>query len=201
MEKWQIASSKTLVRDKYLTIRVDTCIAPTGGTVDPYYVFEYGNWANCVVFDKNGDLIMIRQYRHGINDFVSEIVAGGLEKDDPSPEAGIRRELEEEIGYVGGSIYQTGISYPNPGSQTNKVYSFLAVGGECSKEPSHEVGESITIEKHSLGEVMDNLGNLNSGIIYQSMHITSLFSALIFIKSSSLKPLQELMTKLSERIH
>src|SRR6266536_6547249 len=153
MEKWKTTSSKTIVDDKWLKLRVDSCVTPAGGVVPAYYVLEYGDWANCVVLDADNELIMIRQYRHGIDDFVLEFVAGGVEKDDSSHEEGIKRELEEEIGYVGGQIYQTGISYPNPGSQTNKVYSFLAVGGSCSNKQQLEDGESLFVEKKSLEEI------------------------------------------------
>jgi len=68
MEKWQTTSSKTLVNDKWLKLRVDSCVTPAGGIVPTYYVLEYGPWANCVVIDTDNNLIMIRQYRHGIDE-------------------------------------------------------------------------------------------------------------------------------------
>ena len=162
-----------------------------------YYVLEYDDWVNCVVIDSKNELIMIRQYRRGIDGYVSEFVAGQIEKDDPSPEKGIKRELEEELGYVGGEIYQTGVSYPNAASHTNKVHSFLAVGGDCSQEQRLEAGESLVIERCSLEEVLKNLEDPNSEVVYQSMHITSLFFALNFIRKSSLDSLQELKGKLA----
>lgn len=197
MEKWKTTSSKTIVDDKWLKLRVDSCVTPTGGTVPTYYVLEYGDWANCVVIDSDNQLIMIRQYRHGIDDFVSEFAAGGIENDDPSPVEAMKRELAEELGYIGGEIYETGVSYPNPGSQTNKVYSFLALGGSCSKAQQLEEGESLGIEKRTLEEVLSDIGDQNSGVIYQSMHITALFFALRFIKNSSLASMQKLRKNLA----
>jgi len=192
MEKWQTTNSKTIVDDIWLKLRVDSCTTPAGGKVDTYYVLEYGDWANCVVIDAENNLVMVRHYRHGIDKFVPEFVSGGIEKDDPSPAEGIKRELEEEIGYVGGEVYETGVSYPNPASQTNKVYSFLAIGGDCTKQPQLEAGESLSIEKVSLDELIESTENPGSGVIYQSMHIASLFFARSFIKRSSLDSLQGL---------
>jgi 8-oxo-dGTP pyrophosphatase MutT (NUDIX family) len=197
MEKWETTSSKILVEDKWLKLRIDSYVTPAGGEVPAYYVLEYGDWANCVVIDSDNQLIMIRQYRHGIDDFVPEFVAGGIEKEDPTPEIGMKRELEEEIGYVGGELYRTGISYPNPASQTNKVYSFLAVGGSCSQNQKLEAGETITIEKVPLEELLKNLENPDSEVIYQSLHIAALFFALNFINKSSLESLRELKAKLA----
>jgi hypothetical protein len=51
MQKWHTTSSKTLVDDKWLKLRVDSCITPAGGKVDAYYVLEPIDWANCVVID------------------------------------------------------------------------------------------------------------------------------------------------------
>ncbi len=192
MEKWKTTSTKTIVDDKWLRLRADSCVTPAGGVVDTYYVSEYNDWANCVVIDSENNLIMVRHYRYPINDFLLEFVSGGIEKHDPSPTVGIKRELEEEIGYVGGEIYQTGVSYPNPGSQTNKVYSFLAIGGNCSQEQQLEAGESLVIEKIALNKLIESMENPEPGVMYQSMHITSLFFALSFIRRSPLSSLQEL---------
>jgi ADP-ribose pyrophosphatase len=200
MEKWKTTSSKIIVDDKWLKLRIDSCVTSSGSAVPTYYVLEYNDWANCVVLGADDELIMIRQYRHGIGDFVSEFVGGEIEKGDPSPEAGIKRELEEEIGYTGGEIYQTGVSYPNPGNQTNKVYSYLAVGGSCSKEQQLEDTENLTVEKKSLDEVIQDLEDPSSGVVYQSMHITALFFALNFIKHSSLVALQPVKEKLAKRV-
>jgi 8-oxo-dGTP pyrophosphatase MutT (NUDIX family) len=183
-KKWKTISSKTLVDDRWLKLRVDSCVTPSGGRVDTYY-------------DTDNNLIMIRQYRHGVDDFVSEFVAGGIEKDDPSHEQGIRRELEEEIGYIGGEIYQTGVSYPNPGLQTNKVYSFLAIGGGCSQEPQLEAGESLAVEKIPFSDLISGIENPAPGVIYQAMHIVSFYAALNFIKHSHLDSLKELKEKLT----
>lgn len=191
MQKWQTTSSKTLIEDKWLKLRVDSCVTPAGGKIDTYYVMEPHAWANCVVLDADHNLIMVRHYRYPIDDFLLEFVSGVIEKADPSPMAGIKRELEEEIGYVGGEIYQTGVSYPNPGLQTNQVYSFLAIGGKCSQEPQLEAGESLSVEKIPLLNLIESIENPGPGVIYQAMHIVSLYAALSFIRKSSLDSLQD----------
>jgi 8-oxo-dGTP pyrophosphatase MutT (NUDIX family) len=198
MQKWQITSSKTLVDDKWLKLRVNSCVTPVGGKVDTYYVLEPNDWANCVVIDADNKLIMVRHYRHPVRDFLLEFVSGGIEKDDPSPAIGIKRELEEEIGYTGDEIYQTGVSYPNPGLQTNKVYSFLAIGGTCSQEPQLEAGESLSVEKIPLLELIESIENPKPGIIYQAMHIVALHFALSFIKKSPLDSLQDIKKILAD---
>jgi ADP-ribose pyrophosphatase len=197
MEKWKTTSSKTIVDDKWLKLRADSCITPAGGIVETYYVAELPTWANCVVFDPKNNLIMVRHYRHGIGDYLLEFIRGAIDKSDKSPMDGMKRELEEEVGYVGDEIYQTGVSYANPGFQNNKVYSFLAIGGDCMKEQQLEAGESLSIEKISLPELIQSVENPGTGANYQSLHVTSLFFAISFIKNSSLDSLQKLKAQLN----
>lgn len=198
MEKWQTTNTKYIVKDRWLKLRADECLTPDGHTVSDFYVLEYPDWANCVVIDSSNQLIMIRQYRHGIDDFVPEFVAGVMDESDANHEETIKRELEEELGYTGGQVFQTGVSYPNPSSQTNKVYSFLAVGGECSTEQRLEASETLTVERLPLVEVIKNLSGPDSGVTYQSMHIASLFFALNFINHSSLEALKDIRRSLAQ---
>jgi ADP-ribose pyrophosphatase YjhB (NUDIX family) len=192
LKKWKTNSSKYLVNDRWLKLRADSCTTPEGHIIEPFYILEYSDWVNCFVVDDNHDVVMVKHYRHGIGEYIPELVSGGLEKSDSSPTEGIKRELEEELGYVGGEVYQTGVSYPNPASQPNKVYSFIAVGGSCKQEQKLEKGENLQIMKFPLKNLTGMLEDKSSGIIYPSMNLASIFLALNFIKNSDLPGLQEL---------
>lgn len=100
---------------------------------------------------------MVLHYRHGIDEYLPESVSGGLEGHDISPEVGIKRELEEELGYTGGEIHHIGTNYPNPANHTNKVHSFIAVGGSCSQAQKLEKGEDLHIMKIRLKSWQMNL--------------------------------------------
>lgn len=183
LEKWAITSSQYLVNDRFMKLRADTCITPQGGIVDTYYVIEYGDWVNCLAIDNDGNAIMLKHYRHGVQEYLSEFIGGGIEPDDPSPESAARRELEEEAGYTGGILYHVGTSYPNPANQTNKVHSFLAVGGMVDRDQNLEVGETIIVDKMPFQTVLKQMRDPK--MVYPSMYIATMFYILHFIQSSS----------------
>lgn len=110
LEKWQTKDSKILVEDRWIKLRADTCITAEGHTVSPFYVLEYSAWANCFVIDESGDVVMVKHYRHGIDDFVLELVSGGIEEADTSPLEGMKRELAEELGYTDPDITHHSLS-------------------------------------------------------------------------------------------
>ena len=175
-----------------MKLRADTCVTPEGHTLDPFYVIEYKDWVNCLVIDTDNNAVMIRQYRHGVDEYVLEIIAGAAENHDASLEDSIRREVKEELGYVGGDVVQIGVSYANPSNQTNKIYSFLAFGGSCSEEQALEPGESLFVETMPFAEVVKLMSGSDSGELFQSINLANLFFAVNYIKASDDPRLQAL---------
>ena len=151
--------------------------------MNKYYVLELSDWINCIAIDENDNAIMLRHYRHGLQKYLLEFVGGGIETTDASPEAAARRELEEEAGYTGGTLYHVGTGYPNPANHTNKVHTFLAVGGKIDRTQMLEVGETITVEKIPLEKVISQMTTPNA--VYPSLYIAALFYAVNFIRDST----------------
>ena len=183
LQPWTIDSSEYVVNDRYLKLRADSCTTPEGGKVNKYYVLELSDWINCIAIDENDNAIMLRHYRHGLQKYLLEFVGGGIETTDASPEAAARRELEEEAGYTGGTLYHVGTGYPNPANHTNKVHTFLAVGGKIDRTQMLEVGETITVEKIPLEKVISQMTTPNA--VYPSLYIAALFYAVNFIRNST----------------
>jgi ADP-ribose pyrophosphatase len=180
---WTIDSSEYLVNDRFLRLRRDSCTTPQGGKVDTYYVLEYGDWVNCLAIDTDGNVAMLRHYRHGVKKYLLEFIGGGIDASDASPEAAARRELEEEAGYTGGTLYHVGTGYPNPASHTNKVHAFLAVGGTIDKEQDLEVGETILVEKIPFQTVLEQMRA--PGAVFPSIYLATMFYVTNFIRTSS----------------
>ncbi|SOC46187.1 ADP-ribose pyrophosphatase YjhB, NUDIX family [Blastococcus aggregatus] len=194
---WTTLSSRYVVNDEWLTLRADTVRTGEGHVLDPFYVAEHRDWVNCVVVDEDEHAVLVRQYRHGVGKHVLELVAGGVEPGE-TPEDAVRRELLEETGYTGGALFRTGVSYANPASQTNRVFSFLAVGGACRERQALEPGESLSVERAPLREVArDLVGGTGEREVLQSLHLASALLALAFVASSAHPAVASLRTSLT----
>lgn len=179
LEKWRTTRSTYAVNDRWIKLRVDTCITPAGHEISPFYVMEYGEWANCVIVGDDNEVTLLRHYRHGIGDYVLEFVSGNVD-DGETPEEAMSRELEEETGLRGAAIFPTGVCYPNAHSHTNKVHSFIALGGTFDGHKQDELGADFIITKMPLSDLTKLIEDQDE--VMQSMHLTAMFFALNFLK-------------------
>ncbi len=99
---WKIPGSRYPHKEPWLTMRKDTVRLPNGRTIDNYYVWEYPPWINIIAATESREIVLIRQYRHGIGKVSYELSAGVNDKPDQSLLEGAQRELLEETEYGGG---------------------------------------------------------------------------------------------------
>src|SRR3954468_13126043 len=97
--KWKTLSSEYLLKDNWCTVRKDKCEKPDGKIVDPYYVFEFPTWATALAITEDKKAVLVRQYRHAIDEISLETPGGCVDATDKSLQDGIERELMEETGY------------------------------------------------------------------------------------------------------
>lgn len=144
MEKWKTLDSEYIIRRPWLTARRDRLMMPDGTIHPEYYVLEYPTWVNVIAIDREGRFVMVRQYRHGLDDIFTELVAGVAEEGETPLEAA-RRELREETGYEGGEWELLTVLSANPGSQNNLTYSFIARGVEPAGRRHLDVTEDVEV--------------------------------------------------------
>ncbi len=180
LKKWKTTESEYLVTDRWIRVRSDSCITPDGHTIEPYYVLEYPDWVSCLVLSEDlQEVTMLQHYRHGIDDFVLEVPGGVIDEGESARET-VEREMKEELGLEGATIYQTGVTYANPSMMTNKDYCFVAIGG-VYKEQHLEPGDTFAIVKMPLSELLAKIDDQAN--VFQSLHLSAIFLALNFLKN------------------
>jgi len=81
--------------------------------------------AAVVAVDARDRVCVVRQYRHGIGDFLWEIPAGKLDRGE-APDACAVRELAEETGVTARRWTPLGLYVPAPGIFTEVIHLYLA---------------------------------------------------------------------------
>ena len=163
---WKVLTSEYLARKPWFTVRHESIELPDGRLIPDYYVFEYPDWVNVIAITKEGKFVFIDQYRHGLGETDYEIPAGVAEPDDASMLAAAQRELAEETGYGGGQWRELMVVAPNPSTQNNLTYCYLATGVERLSEQHLDATEDIRVHLFSGAEVRELL---ESGRIRQAL--------------------------------
>ena len=174
MKPWKTITSEHVLRDKWLTVRADTCETPEGVTVSPYYVLEYSDWVHIVAVDPDNRVLITRQYRHAIGKVCAEIPCGVVESGE-SPLAAAQRELLEETGCTAETLTHLASLHPNPATHSNMIHCFLAGGAVLTHSPDQDESENITFEFRSVPKVLELI---DSGEFSQSLHVASLLLVL-----------------------
>jgi len=168
---WQVLSRDYIHRKRWLTIRQDHVRLPGGNEIGEYWVSEYPDWVNVVAITRQDEIVLIRQYRHGIEGVHFELPAGVVDAEDVGPEPAARRELREETGYAGGRWSRLMTISANPALQDNRVHCFLAEEVELAGPAAHETTEDIRIHVVPVDDVIELI---DDGDMMQALNIAPL---------------------------
>lgn len=129
----------------------DTMLIPNGNTAK-WDLIDHKGAAAVVAVRDDGKLLMVRQYRNALERDTLEIPAGGLNgREEPTMDAA-KRELEEETGYICGSMELLNSIYTTVAFCNEKIDIYLARELKRGKQHLDE-DEFLNVEAHSLEEL------------------------------------------------
>ncbi|MDX1615096.1 MAG: NUDIX hydrolase [Candidatus Promineifilaceae bacterium] len=172
IEAWSKIRSQLLGDYRIFQLRRDTSRSPRTGKAHDFFVLDTGDWINIIPVTAQGQVVLIRQYRHGTEEVTLEIPGGMVDGSDPSPQAAAEREMLEETGYAAEEVVHLGSVTPNPAILSNRCHSFLARGARQVAPPRPEGTEEIELELAELEEIP---GLIAAGAITHALTIAAFY--------------------------
>jgi 8-oxo-dGTP pyrophosphatase MutT (NUDIX family) len=163
-------------------IERNRCRSPRTGVEHDFYVLSGNDWCNIVPLTADGDVVMIRQFRHGTRAVTLEIPGGIVDATDESPLAAARRELREETGYAAGRVVPLGVIEPNPAIQSNRCHTFVAHDVVLVGDGELDEAEDIEVVRLPLAEIP---GRIAAGEITHSLVVVA-FAWLLGLRGPTL---------------
>lgn len=135
-------------------------------------VIMHNGGAVVLPITKEGKVVFVKQYRYPFDEFMYELPAGKLEKNE-DPEKCATRELTEETGYTSDKVSYLGKIYTSPGFCDEILYIYLAedlIPGEHNREEGEDGMEMFELTMDEVdkmiadGKIVD--GKSISGLYY-----------------------------------
>ncbi len=133
-----------------------------------------------VPISNNDSLMLIRQYRHAIGDFVWEIPAGTLNPDE-TPLDCAKRELIEETGFSANMWQKLGEITPVPGYSDERIHIFLSSDLRPARQDL-DADEVLGVHEMRLDEAVRMI---HEGLIQDSKTICGLYMATHWLKKKA----------------
>ena len=150
---WPRIGTKVLVETPVFTLRCDRVRSPRTENEHDMYVLETCDWINIVPLTRDGRVVMVRQWRHGVRMPTLELPGGLVDVDDTSLEQAALRELREETGYAAQGATLLGTVEPNPAIQTTACHTYLAEDVTLVGDQDLDHGEDIVVETVALTDI------------------------------------------------
>lgn len=154
IKDWDLLKTAITETNRVFSVRRDTALSPVTGKEHDFHVIEAPDWVNVVAVTPKDEIVLIKQYRHGIRRVTIEIPGGMIDPGETPLEAA-KRELLEETGYEAGGWEEIGKVVPNPAIQDNRCYTYLATSADKVKEPEFDNTEDIETYTVAGGDIIN----------------------------------------------
>ena len=116
----EVLSSQSIYQGKVVHLRLDRVREP-GGVVAVREVVEHVGSVVVLPILPDGQVVLVRQYRHAVRQSLWELVAGGINKGE-TPRRAAARELQEEAGFGARRLKTLFDFYPSPGILSERMF-------------------------------------------------------------------------------
>ena len=150
--RWKKLGAHSVARTRIFEVQGVEYHHPLQAAPREFFVINASDWVNVVALTPAHELVLVRQFRFGIDDFSLEIPGGMIEPGEDTLAAGLR-ELQEETGFTAGRARLLGCVHPNPAMQNNRCHFVLAEGAVCSAPLAWDENEEMEIVVRPVDEV------------------------------------------------
>lgn len=141
---WQVLESRLVVERRWIEVHEQRVRLGNGHEIPEFHKVVMPSWAAVLCVTDTDQVVLVRQYRHGISEESVELPAGVIEPEE-SPLEAAKRELLEETGYVADAWSPIVTVATEPSRHTVHAHFFCARGARADRERAPEPSEDIEL--------------------------------------------------------
>ncbi len=176
VQKWVEKESQHVLSGRIFRYHKKIRSSPGGDKEGGFDVIECFPWVNILAFDQAGNLILVEQYRHGVDDLTLEIPGGAVNSGE-DVKLSAQRELLEETGYTSDEWHLLGSVQANPAFMTNDCTTYLAMNCKKTSDQNLDPMEEIDVKLTSLRSFEDKIksGEIKHSLVLAAYALYSLW--------------------------
>lgn len=173
MRQWVVERVATLFEHRLFRLERRGLVA--GGDRREALVLEAPDWTNVIALLPDRRVVLVRQWRFGVQAPTLEI-PGGMIDDGEDARQAAERELMEETGYRAGDWLCLGRVEPNPAFLSNTCTAWLARDLVRVSDPVGDGEEEIEVETVALAEIAGLItgGQIKHALVISAFHLLDL---------------------------
>jgi 8-oxo-dGTP pyrophosphatase MutT (NUDIX family) len=173
LSPWKVLESSKVIDKRWLEVEEQRVELGSGHVIDCFHLIKAPSWTAVLCVTEDDDVVLVRQYRHGIAGESLELPAGVIEPSEPLLDCA-KRELLEETGYAAERWVKLVSFSTEPSRHTTRAHFFCATGArrvaELSLDESEQV-EVVLVPKREL------LPLIERGEIVHGIHVGAILLA------------------------
>ncbi|RNC83991.1 MAG: NUDIX hydrolase [Balneola sp.] len=170
IEAWNTTSERVEYTTNIFKVLKRDMVIPSENHKATFSVLEAPDWINVIALTPENDIVLVEQYRYGIEKPTLEL-PGGVCDGNEDPKTTCMRELAEETGYSSDEWIYLGNVSSNPAMQTNYTHTYLA--RNCNKTSTQKLDGNERINVHVL-PLEQFLGMIGNGEIKHSLMVAAI---------------------------
>lgn len=152
---WKRIARTTLHNSPHLRVHIDTVQLPNGAVIDDYSVVEFNDVVSVVATDKQGNVLILQEYRYAADQTMLNLPAGTIRRGTEDPKLAAIRELHEETGYASDNVRPVATFHEYPTKAPHLINVFRAKDIRKVSDTSHEPSENIHVTFMTPQQVKD----------------------------------------------
>jgi 8-oxo-dGTP pyrophosphatase MutT (NUDIX family) len=168
--RWEKLATTTLASTRVFELQSTRFRHPARAVDRDFAVIRPPDWVNVLALTPERHLVLVKQFRFGIDEFSLEIPGGMMEPGEEPVATGLR-ELREETGFAGGSPRLLGSVHPNPAFQSNRCHFVLVEQAVASAAQEWDTDEEIAVTTLPVEDVfaLARAGGISHGLVLDAL--------------------------------
>ena len=151
-QRWIRLGAQPVAHTRIFDLQSVSFRHPRRAEAKDFVVIAAPDWVNVVALTPARELVLVRQFRFGLDDFSLEIPGGLIERGE-DPVVAAQRELREETGFTGARAWSLGSVHPNPAIQGNRCHLVCIEDARRTEDIDWDDDEEIEVRTVPVDEV------------------------------------------------